>query len=210
MDAFKRILNHPYSFWAVLCLPALPMSFGLATSNDPKIFESLLHPTGEFSARFMIIAMMLTPLAMLCPSWRAPRWLLQRRRYVGVAAFLYAVVHTVFYLIDRGDAAISQSELFRIYIWSGWIAFFLFVPLAVSSTDGWIRRLGPKWKSLQRLVYGAAVLTLLHWAALRNWDGIMPAVIHFGPLLVLQACRVVRLYRSSWSLDQHKSEIDPV
>ncbi|ASP22448.1 protein-methionine-sulfoxide reductase heme-binding subunit MsrQ [Antarctobacter heliothermus] len=193
----KSFLNHPYTFWAVLCLPAIPMVAGL-TSGDPKAVHQLLHPTGEFAARFMIIAMMITPLMMLLKGWRGPRWLMKRRRYLGVAAFGYAALHTVLYLIDEGAGAFAGGELAQTYIWTGWLAFAIFVPLAVTSTDGWVRQLGPRWKTLQRFVYGAAVLTLVHWAALHDWGGIGAAMVHFVPLAALEGYRL-------WSNMQRRS-----
>ena len=125
------------------------MILGLA-SSDPRTIHQLLHSSGEFSARFMIITMMITPLAMWLKSWRGPRWLMKRRRYLGVAALGYALLHAVLYLLDKGIVAISSGKISKFYIWTGWLAFFIFVPLAITSTDGWVRRLGPKWKSLQR------------------------------------------------------------
>jgi sulfoxide reductase heme-binding subunit YedZ len=189
MSPIKSFFNSPYTFWGILSLPAIPMVIGL-TPGDPEVVHQLLHPTGEFAARFMIIVMMITPLAMLFKGWRGPRWLMKRRRYLGVAAFAYALAHTILYLVDEGAVAFTRGEISKFYIWTGWLAFLIFVPLAVTSTDGWVRRLGPRWKSLQRVVYGAAVLTLLHWAALHNWGGIGAAVVHFGPLIVLEAYRL--------------------
>jgi sulfoxide reductase heme-binding subunit YedZ len=185
-----RVLNNPYVFWAILSIPAIPMLADLMTSDNPRIIHILVHPTGEFAARFLIIALMITPLMILLPQWRGPRWLMRRRRYIGVAAFGYAAAHTVFYLIDKGVIAITSAELARTVIWTGWAAFLIFVPLAVTSTDGWVRRLGTNWKPLQRWVYAAAALTLLHWAVLHNWGGSVPALIHFGPLIALQAYRI--------------------
>jgi sulfoxide reductase heme-binding subunit YedZ len=150
----------------------------------------MLHPTGEFAARFMIIAMMITPLVMLLKNARWPRWLMKRRRYLGVAAFLYAALHTVLYLIDEGAVAFSGGEVSKLYIWTGWLSFLIFVPLAVTSTDGWMRTMGPRWKTLQRFVYAAAVLALLHWAALHDWGGVTGALVHFAPLGLLEAYRI--------------------
>ncbi len=189
MSKVKAFLNHPYFFWALLSLPAIPMLLSL-TSGDPNAAHDLLHPTGEFAARFMIIAMMTTPLMMLLKGWRGPRWLLKRRRYLGVAAFGYAALHTILYLVDEGSVAFSSGEVTKLYIWTGWLAFLIFVPLAVTSTDGWVKLLGPRWKTLQRFVYASAVLTLLHWAALHDWGGIGPALVHFLPLGLLEAYRL--------------------
>lgn len=60
MSTLKSIWDYPYTFWALLSLPAIPMIIGL-TSGDPDAVENVLHPSGEFAARFMIITMMITP-----------------------------------------------------------------------------------------------------------------------------------------------------
>lgn len=192
----RHFLNSPYFFWAILALPSIPLMMLLTSGTSPEagtsVYEFLLHPTGEFAARFMIIAMMLTPLRMLMPKVKFWAWMVQRRRYLGVAAFLYALAHTVFYIVDRGTLDAVFTEFPHLYIWTGWLAFLIFVPLAITSTDGWVRRLGRRWKVLQRTVYGAAILTLIHWAALHEWGGITAALLHFVPLGMLQVYRISR------------------
>ena len=180
----------PYGLWFLFALPGGLMLGTALTSDDPRIFHELIHPSGEFSARFLIVAMMATPLAMLLRGWRGPIWLKKNRRYLGVASFGYAALHTLFYVIDKGSMAGVINEVSRFYIWTGWIAFAIFVPLAVTSTDYYVRIMGPWWKTLQRWTYGAAVLTLLHWAALHNWEHPTSAVVHFLPLTLLEAYRV--------------------
>lgn len=180
-----------YILWIVLALPVIPIST-IFTPGAPDAARIALHPTGEFAARFMIIAMMATPLTMLLPGWRGPRWLVRNRRYFGVAAFAYALAHTLFYVVDLNSLSRILSEAPRLEIWTGWIAFVIFIPLAATSMDAAIRAMGRRWKTLQRWVYGAAVLTLLHWAALHDWGGIGPALVHFAPLALLSAYRVWR------------------
>lgn len=180
----------PYWVWAVLAIPAFGMAVDLATSSNPRIYHILVHPSGEFSARFLIIAMMATPLCLLLRGWRGPRWLMKNRRYFGVAAFAYALAHTVFYIVDKSSIDTVMEELPRLYIWTGWLAFAIFIPLAATSMDYFVRAMGPNWKKLQRLTYLAAVLTLIHWAALHNWGNPAAALIHFGPLMALEAYRV--------------------
>ena len=187
MPFIKRILNSPYFFWALLCLPAAYMSYSLY-NNGAKAIGWQVHPSGEFSARFMIISLAITPLCLLLPSWRGPRWLMKRRRYLGVAAFGYALIHTVCYLIDKNDLGKIIGEALMASIWTGWLAFMIFIPLAVTSTDGWVRRLGPAWKKLQRWVYAAAVLTLAHWLLIAH--GPMGAIVHFTPIALLEAYRI--------------------
>ena len=194
----KSTWDHPLTFWALLSLPAIPMTLGL-TSGAPDAVKTLLHPTGEFAARFMIIAMMITPLMMLFRDASWPRWLMKRRRYLGVAAFFYALAHTVLYLVDEGAIAFTGDEVSKLYIWTGWIAFLIFVPLAVTSTDAWVRRLGRSWKKLQQFVYAAAILTLIHWAALHDWGGVGAALVHFAPLAALEVYRL-------WSTQQRRRQ----
>ena len=137
-----------------------------------------------------IIAMLATPLMLLFKGWRGPRWLRKNRRYFGVAAFAYALAHTVFYLVDKATLERIVDELPRLYIWTGWLAFAIFIPLAVTSMDYFLRIMGPRWKSLQRWTYPAAVLTLVHWASLHNWGHPAAALVHFGPLIALEAYRI--------------------
>lgn len=179
----------PYWLWCLLALPAFGMINGAITAETTRELRELLHPTGEFSARFMIVALMATPLMLLFRDWRGPRWLVRNRRYFGVAAFGYAALHAVIYLIAEGTLARVLGELPQLDIWTGWLAFLILLPLAATSMDYAVRRMGPRWKALQRWVYAAAVLTLLHWASLRGWEGLTPALINFAPLIALVAYR---------------------
>ena len=185
MKNLKNILNSPYAFWLLLALPSFAMINGALSGGD---LEGLLHPTGEFSARFMIIAMMLTPLRMLFSKSRIVLWLMRRRRYLGVAAFGYAALHTLYYVIDLGSLSAVMAEITQFGIWTGWVAFLIFVPLAMTSNNASLRRLGRSWKTLQRFVYPAAVATLLHWIFIHNNVG--PALVHFLPLAGLEIYRV--------------------
>lgn len=180
----------PYWIWVLFALPAIAMTYQALTSTDPRVFHILVHPSGEFSARFLIVTMMASPLVLLLRGWRGALWLKKNRRYLGVAAFGYGLLHTVFYLIDKASVETVVSELSRLYIWTGWIAFLIFVPLALTSMNYFVRKMGTWWKWLQRWTYGAAVLTLIHWAALHDWGGTTPALIQFGPLIALEGYRI--------------------
>lgn len=188
----KTFLNSGYFIWALLALPSLPMVLALVSGQpgpDGKpVAEMLLHPTGEFSARFLIICMILTPMRMLFPESGFWRWMMKRRRYFGVAAFAYAALHTGLYIIDMGSLQAILGEALELGIWTGWLAFLVFVPLAVTSNDWSVRKMGPAWKTLQRWVYVAAVGTVLHWIFLHNNFG--PALVHFLPLAGLETYRI--------------------
>ena len=152
----QNILNSRAFIWGLLALPSIPMVLALANgavSEDGRpATEFLLHPTGEFAARFMIISMIISPFRLLFPKNAFWYWMLRRRRYFGVAAFLYAVLHTVLYIVDMGSWQSILGEFWALGIWTGWLAFFVFLPMAVTSNDASVRRLGRYWKPLQRLV----------------------------------------------------------
>lgn len=156
-------------------------------ASGEVIAMDMLHPTGEWSARLMIVAMILSPLASLLGPRPWLNWLVQRRRALGVAAFAYAVLHLIFYLIDMGNLDDMLAEFWALGIWTGWAAMLLFVLLAMTSNDASVRALKAGWKSLQRLVYPAAILVLVHWIFIHNNLG--PALVHFFPLAALVAAR---------------------
>lgn len=186
MPFLKSIFGSRYFLWAILALPSIPMTLGLLSGNaDP---HGLLHPTGEFSARFMIIAMIATPLRLLFQGQKWTGWLVRNRRYFGVAAFAYAALHTLLYVIDMGTLQSMLDQFFELGIWTGWLAFFIFIPLAITSNDASVRALREKWKPIQRFVYAAAVLTLIHWVFVENEIG--GALAHFIPLALLEVYRV--------------------
>lgn len=182
---------YPYGLWLLFTVPAIAMTVAIFTADNTTVaIRDMVHPSGEMSARFLIIAMMATPLAMLLRGWRGPQWMKKNRRYLGVAAFGYALLHTILYLIDKAALDPVLSDLPKFYIWTGWIAFLILVPLAITSHDWFVRRMGTWWKWLQRWTYAAAILTLAHWAALNDWGGMTSALIHFGPLIALEAYRL--------------------
>jgi methionine sulfoxide reductase heme-binding subunit len=183
----------PYWLWLLLSVPALAMMPALL-GDDPRAFHGLLHPTGETAARLLIVTMTATPLVLLFKGWRGPIWLKKNRRYLGVAAFGYALLHTYVYLVDKGSLAPILSDALHLDIWLGWLAFVIFVPLAATSTDWAVRRLGTAWKPLQRWTYAAAVLTLLHWASLHDWAHPASAMVHFAPLAILTGYRLWWVY----------------
>ena len=113
-------MTRPYLLWLVLAIPGLGMTMTGLTSSDPEILAELLHASGEMSARLLIVAMMATPLVLLLKGWRGPQWIKRNRRYLGVAAFGYALLHTLAYLVDTATLSAAMSELPRLYIWAGW------------------------------------------------------------------------------------------
>ena len=178
--------------WAVLAIPAAMMLHGWTLRGALPM--DLLHPSGEWSLRLMVLAMLPGPLADAFGRGRFLRGWLAARRNLGVAAFLYGVLHLIFYGIDMGTLAAILDEALLPAIWTGWVSFFLMLALAATSFDAAMRALGRRWKMLQRAVYAALLLALAHWYLL---DGAWPPVlIHGAPVAAAWALRAFAHFRS--------------
>ena len=120
------------------------------------------HRLGIWALRLLIVALAVTPLRQLT----GQPVLLRFRRMLGLYAFAYATLHlSAYLLLDlRGYWAIVLEDIAkRPYITVGFAAWLLLVPLALTSTQGWIRRLGRHWARLHKLVYAVGVLAVLHF-----------------------------------------------
>lgn len=184
----RTIINSVSLFWGVLALPGMVLLYGWSTGAI--LTMDMLHPTGETSARLMIAAMLIGPLAGLLGPRRWLLWLLARRRALGVAAFGYAAAHLAFYGIDMGSLRAVLGELPIASIWTGWLALALMLPMALTSNQAAMKRLRAGWKRVQQLAYPAAVLTLLHWWLIH--DGAIAALVHFAPLALLWLALALR------------------
>ena len=175
----------PYWVWALLSVPALGMVPGLLNDTGRE-FHRLLHPSGEWAVRLMILSMLVTPLMYLTKGAVWVRWLKANRRY--------AAVHTYVYVVGEATMTKILAELTEFDIWTGWLSFAIFIPLAATSTDYAVRKMGTAWKPLQRWTYAAAGFAFLHWASLHGWSEIGGALVNFSPLIVLTAHRLWWLY----------------
>jgi methionine sulfoxide reductase heme-binding subunit len=189
MTRITWLLNARPLLWALLALPAAHLLWSYATQDLWP--DELVGPTGEWAARLIIIALMLTPLAMLLPGSPLVAWLLRRRRAFGVGAFCYALLHLAFYALEMETLANMIDEVELTGIWTGWAALLLMVPLALTSNDAAMRRLKGRWKRLQRLAYPTALLTLVHWTVVHNSLG--EALLQAAPLILLELYRLARL-----------------
>lgn len=186
-ELVRTILNNRLTVWALLALPGVVMVLGwLRGTAGPG---DLLHPSGETSARLMIVAMAIAPLIALLGNRGWLRWMLARRRWFGVAAFGYAALHLVFYVSDMGTLADILAEIGAPGIWTAWAAMVPLTIVAVVSNDAAMRRLRTLWKPVQRLAYPAAVLTLAHWILVHN--NVAAALVHFVPLALIVAARAL-------------------
>lgn len=184
----RFILNNPWFTWLILAIPGIAMARGYLGGQLDAM--EMLHPTGEWAVRFMVLAMTIGPLATLFGQGKRIRWLLARRRWLGVAAFIYALAHLVFYVIDMGTLDDILGEITEHGIWTGWAALLLMAVPGLTSSDRAMHALRQGWKQCQRLVYPAALLTAAHWVLLEMEWG--PAIFHFAPLLALNLFRMFR------------------
>jgi len=190
-------------FWLLLAVPALVQLLGWWSGRTDTM--DMLAPTGETSARLMIAAMLIGPLMALIGPRGWLRWLLARRRSFGVAAFSYAVLHTAFYAVDMGNVADMLAEALAPGIWTGWAALVLFLPLAATSNNAAMRSLRAGWKTVQRMVYPAALLTLLHWAWVHN--NYTAALAHLAPLALVWLILVMRRLLQNFPSPQPSSGV---
>lgn len=195
----RTILGSRHLLWALLGIPAVLFIHRYFTTDVWP--GDLLHPTGEMSARLIILALMLTPLSILFRGQSWIRWLIGRRRAFGVAGFGYALLHLVFYILDMETFENIVAEIGALGIWTGWAAFFLLLPIAMTSNEASMRALRKGWKRLQRLAYPAALLTLAHWLFIH--DDATAALLHFAPLAALELYRIAHLVRARSSRGQH-------
>ncbi len=125
--------------------------------------EFITHATGDWTLRFLCITLAITPLRKLL---RLPE-LIRFRRMFGLFAFFYACLHFTTYIWL--DKFFDLSEMWkdvvkRRFITVGFLAFVLLIPLAITSTTGWIRRLGGRrWQMLHRAIYISAVAGVIHY-----------------------------------------------
>lgn len=167
-----------------LCLVPLGLLVWQAVTQDlgTNPVESLLHRSGDWTLRFMLIVLAVTPLRRLT-GWNE---LQQSRRMLGLFAFFYATLHfSVYAFLDLGlDWGFLAEDLAkRPYITVGFTAWVLLVPLALTSTRGMMRRLGRRWKPLHRFVYVIAILGVIHYYWLVKADVREPLI--YGAILAL-------------------------
>lgn len=150
--------------------------------------ESLLHATGDWTLRLLLITLAMTPIRRLT-GWS---WPIRFRRLLGLSACVYAVLHFGVYVgLDRAFAwsTIIEDIVRRPDITAGCAALLLLVPLALTSTQGWQRRLGRRWKTLHRMVYVIAALGVAHAFWLVKADLLEP-MAYGAVLVVLLALRL--------------------
>ena len=189
----RRFLASKWAKVAVFVLSAWPLLFivwrtvrGDLTANPVEFYQ---HQTGDWTLRFLVFTLSITPLRKIL---NLPE-LVRFRRMLGLFAFFYVCLHFLTYLgPDQGFAlsGMLADVAKRPFITVGFLAFVLLIPLALTSTAGWIRRLGGKrWQMLHRAIYFAAALGVVHYYWLVKSDIRKPAF--YGALVgILLAWRI--------------------
>jgi len=152
--------------------------------------------TGRWTMRMLLISLAITP-ARRIPGLNP---LIGYRRMMGLYAFFYGVLHFLHYVVIdlQFDWSVLQEDLtFRRFFIAGAIALSLMVPLAVTSTNGWIRRLGKNWARLHKLVYVSLIVACVHY--IWQWKGISIPVLYYpGYALLLLLARVMMAANKRW------------
>lgn len=183
----------PFVFLACL-IPALLLGWDAFTGGlGVNPIEDITHRTGDWALRFLLVTLAVTPLRWLA-GWNG---LVRFRRMIGLFAFFYAVLHFSTYLVFDHffDLLLIIDDVAeRRYVTAGFVGFVLMIPLAVTSTQGWIRRLGRRWAVLHRLVYASAVAGVVHFLWLVKID-IGEPLIYAVILAILLGARLAHRYR---------------
>lgn len=174
----------------LLCLLPLAMLVwdGVHDALGANPVEKITHRTGDWSLRFLLITLAVTPLRKVF-GWK---FLMRYRRMFGLFAFFYVCLHFATYLVfDHffDFSEIAKDIVKRPYITVGFSAFVLLIPLAVTSTSKMKKRLGKSWQRLHQLVYVIAVCGILHYLWLVKADLLQP-LLHAAILILLLAVRV--------------------
>jgi len=170
--------------------------------------EVITHATGDWTLRFLLITLSITPIRKLT----GRLWLIRYRRMLGLFAFFYGTLHFLTYIwLDKffDVHEMLHDVAKRKFITVGFTGFVLLIPLAVTSTTGWIRRLGGKrWQALHRLIYLSAIAGVIHYLWLVKADIREP--LKYGAILaVLLGYRVAVWARPRLAANKAKPLREP-
>ena len=183
---FAKVLVFSLCFAPTLVLIWDSLTGGLSVNP----IEDITHRTGDWALRFVLLTLAVTPFRWLS-GWNE---VIRYRRMLGLFTFWYASLHFSTYIVfDHffDVRSIADDVIERKYVTAGFFGFVLMLPLAVTSTQGWIRRLGKRWSVLHRLIYVAAVAGVVHFLWLVKLETSEP-LIYAAVLSGLFLVRVVR------------------
>lgn len=190
----RKLAGSHAAFWGLLLLPALSILGDFLFGRHS--WGQMIGDSGEWAIRLLIVTLAVSPARIVMkqlrmgPYW--PAWLLKRRRDLGLATFIYALLHLGSYLLRQSNLHVVFFDMQYIEYTLGWIAFVTLLALALTSNDASVHRLGTWWKPLQRLVYLSVVAAFLHWYLIRlDHRGLW---LHLLPLVVLEGYRLFYNY----------------
>ncbi len=173
-------------------LPLIVLAWDAARGNlTVNPIQDITFRTGKFALLMLMLSLACTPVHTVTGFRPA----LRMRKWFGLYAFLYAALHfLVFSVLDFGlDWGLIQREIVeKRYILAGLAALLILIPLAITSTKGWQRRLGKTWKRLHRFVYLAGALVILHYVWLVKAD-VREPLVWGGALAILLFLRIPRV-----------------
>lgn len=191
---WRRRVFKPVVWLACLTPAALLLYNGFQGELGANPVETITNTTGIWALRLIVAGLAITPL----------RWatglnpLVNYRRIVGLFAFFYGTLHFLTYFIldhQLEFGGVWDDVVKRPYVTAGFTAFVLMIPLAITSTTGWIRRMGGKrWNLLHRLVYITALAAVLHYFWKVKLDATFPINYGIG-VAILLGIRLWRTYR---------------
>jgi sulfoxide reductase heme-binding subunit YedZ len=177
----------------IACLAPLALLFydGFTDNLTANPIEKVTNTTGIWTLRFIVATLAITPLRWLT----GINQLVSYRRLIGLFAFFYGTIHFTIYVVttffiegfSNFDASGLGADLVkRPYITAGFVAFVLMIPLAITSTAGWIRRMGGKnWNLLHKLIYITALAAVLHYFWKVKLDATYPVYYGIGVAILL-------------------------
>lgn len=181
----KPKIIKPIVFVACL-IPVARLAFGAFRSElGANPIEKITHQTGDWTLILLMVTLAITPLRRIT----GINDLISFRRMIGLFAFFYGTLHFLTYIwLDKffDWHEIVKDVYKRPFITAGFTAFVLLIPLAITSTKGWIRRLGKKWRLLHRLIYVSAAVGVVHYIWLVKKDIRQPVIyaVIFAVLLL--------------------------
>ncbi|WP_130538106.1 sulfite oxidase heme-binding subunit YedZ [Thiomicrorhabdus indica] len=164
-------------FSFICALPAGYLVQSLLTGNlGANPAETLIHFTGDWTIYFLLLTLSISPIqALLKPKWPIPMHLI--RRIFGLSAMAYAILHlSSYFTFDMVfDIQATIEDIYeRPFILLGFVAFILLIPLTITSTQGWQRRLKKRWQQLHKLVYPITLFGIIHYIMLVKADLLLP------------------------------------
>ena len=169
--------------WAACLTPLVVLVYDAFTGGlEAEAVKDIQHRTGLSALTILFVTLSISPVRRIT-GWNP---LITLRRPLGLFAFFYATLHAFTYFVfdqELSPSDIAQDVMKRPWVTVGFTAFVLLIPLAFTSTKGWIRRLGKNWQRLHRLVYLIAALGVFHFLWLVKRDVSLP--VRYGLILVV-------------------------